>query len=65
MRNLLMVVGMPAGRHLPMVCVPALAGRLTRQQPGVVTVGTLRAHGVGLVLIRRDGSGAARASRGV
>lgn len=49
--NLLMVVAMPAGRYLPMVCVLALAGRLAKQQPGVVTVGTLRAHGVGLVVL--------------
>ncbi|MFH8712283.1 potassium-transporting ATPase subunit KdpA [Streptomyces zaomyceticus] len=49
--NLLMVVTMPAGRYLPMVCVLALAGRLAKQQPGVVTVGTLRAHGVGLVVL--------------
>ncbi|GEB55523.1 potassium-transporting ATPase subunit KdpA [Streptomyces gardneri] len=42
--NLLMVVAMPAGRYLPRVCVLALAGRLAKQQPGVVTVGTLRAR---------------------
>ncbi|MFD4246812.1 potassium-transporting ATPase subunit KdpA [Streptomyces sp. NPDC058525] len=49
--NLLMAVAMPAGRYLPMVCVLALAGRLARQQPGVVTVGTLRAQGVDFVVL--------------
>ncbi|MFD4141794.1 potassium-transporting ATPase subunit KdpA [Streptomyces sp. NPDC058572] len=49
--NLLMVVAMLAGRYLPMVCVLALAGRLARQQPGVVTVGTLRAQGVNFVVL--------------
>ncbi|MFD4131328.1 potassium-transporting ATPase subunit KdpA [Streptomyces goshikiensis] len=49
--NLLMVVAMLAGRYLPMVCVLALAGRLAKQQPGVVTVGTLRAHGVNFVVL--------------
>ncbi|MFD4322597.1 potassium-transporting ATPase subunit KdpA [Streptomyces sp. NPDC058548] len=49
--NLLMVVAMLAGRYLPMVCVLALAGRLAKQQPGVVTVGTLRAHGVSFVVL--------------
>ncbi|MEV6395462.1 potassium-transporting ATPase subunit KdpA [Streptomyces sp. NPDC051907] len=49
--NLLMVVAMLAGRYLPMVCVLALAGRLAKQQPGVVTVGTLRAQGVSFVVL--------------
>ncbi|MFD3943901.1 potassium-transporting ATPase subunit KdpA [Streptomyces sp. NPDC058579] len=49
--NLLMVFAMLAGRYLPMVCVLALAGRLAKQQPGVVTVGTLRAHGVSFVVL--------------
>lgn len=49
--NLLMVVAMLAGRYLPMVCVLALAGRLARHQPGVVTVGTLRAQGVNFVVL--------------
>ena len=49
--NLLMVVAMLVGRYLPMVCVLALAGRLARQQPGVVTVGTLRAQGVNFVVL--------------
>ncbi|MFD4868186.1 potassium-transporting ATPase subunit KdpA [Streptomyces sp. NPDC058412] len=49
--NVLMVVAMLAGRYLPMVCVLALAGRLAKQQPGVVTVGTLRAQGVNFVVL--------------
>ncbi|MFF3405447.1 potassium-transporting ATPase subunit KdpA [Streptomyces sp. NPDC002742] len=49
--DLLMVVAMLAGRYLPMVAVPALAGRLARQRPGVVTAGTLRAQGVNFVVL--------------
>jgi K+-transporting ATPase ATPase A chain len=49
--NLLMVFAMLAGRYLPMVAVLALAGRLAKQQPGVVTVGTLRAQGVNFVVL--------------
>ncbi|WP_351228169.1 potassium-transporting ATPase subunit KdpA [Streptomyces sp. NPDC002133] len=49
--NLLMVVAMLSGRYLPMVCVLALAGRLAKQQPGIVTVGTLRAEGVNFVVL--------------
>ncbi|WP_405651483.1 potassium-transporting ATPase subunit KdpA [Streptomyces sp. RK9] len=49
--NLLMVVAMSAGRYLPMACVLALAGRLAKQQPGVVTVGTLRAQGPNFVVL--------------
>lgn len=49
--NLLMVFAMLAGRYLPMACVLALAGRLAKQQPGVVTVGTLRAQGVNFVVL--------------
>ncbi|MGW0994717.1 potassium-transporting ATPase subunit KdpA [Streptomyces sp. NPDC002523] len=36
---------------LPMVFLPALAGRLARQQPGVVTVGTPQARGVNFVAL--------------
>lgn len=49
--NLLMVVAMPAGRYLPMVCVLALAGRLAGQQPGIVTAGTFRAQGANFVVL--------------
>ncbi|MFD5697254.1 potassium-transporting ATPase subunit KdpA [Streptomyces lasiicapitis] len=49
--NQLMVFAMLAGRYLPMVCVLALAGRLAKQQPGVVTVGTLRAQGPNFVVL--------------
>ncbi|MGW1882759.1 potassium-transporting ATPase subunit KdpA [Streptomyces sp. NPDC001970] len=49
--NLLMVVAMLAGRYLPIVCVLALAGRLAKQQPGIVTVGTLRAQGANFVVL--------------
>jgi K+-transporting ATPase ATPase A chain len=49
--NLLMVAAMLIGRYVPIVFVLALAGRLAKQQPGVVTVGTLRAHGVNFVVL--------------
>ncbi|MFD9076520.1 potassium-transporting ATPase subunit KdpA, partial [Streptomyces lasiicapitis] len=49
--NQLMVCAMLAGRYLPMACVLALAGRLAKQQPGVVTVGTLRAQGPNFVVL--------------
>jgi K+-transporting ATPase KdpA subunit len=49
--NLLMVAAMLIGRYLPMVFLLALAGRLARQQPGVVTVGTLRAHGINFITL--------------
>jgi K+-transporting ATPase KdpA subunit len=49
--NLLMVAAMLIGRYVPIVFVLALAGRLGRQQPGVVTVGTLRAQGVNFVVL--------------
>jgi K+-transporting ATPase KdpA subunit len=49
--NLLMVAAMLAGRYLPVICVLALAGRLARQRPGVMTAGTLRAHGVNFVVL--------------
>ncbi|SNS89788.1 potassium-transporting ATPase subunit KdpA [Actinacidiphila glaucinigra] len=51
LHNLLMVAAMLIGRYLPMVFVLALAGRLARQRPGVVTVGTLRPHGVNFVVL--------------
>ncbi|MFD8719949.1 potassium-transporting ATPase subunit KdpA [Streptomyces sp. NPDC059629] len=41
--DLLMTAAMLIGRYVPMVFLLALAGRLARQQPGVVTVGTLQA----------------------
>ncbi|MFD5569172.1 potassium-transporting ATPase subunit KdpA [Streptomyces cadmiisoli] len=49
--NLLMSAAMLIGRCLPMVFVLALAGRLARQRPGVVTVGTLQARGVNFVAL--------------
>ncbi|SEO49716.1 K+-transporting ATPase ATPase A chain [Actinacidiphila rubida] len=49
--NLLMVAAMLVGRYLPMVFLLALAGRLARQQPGVVTAGTLQARGVNFVAL--------------
>jgi K+-transporting ATPase ATPase A chain len=49
--NLLMVAAMLIGRYVPMIFLLALAGRLARQQPGVVTVGTLRAHGLNFVTL--------------
>ncbi|MFF3560979.1 potassium-transporting ATPase subunit KdpA [Streptomyces sp. NPDC002574] len=49
--NLLMVAAMLIGRYLPIVFVLALAGRLARQRPGVVTVGTLRPYGVNFVVL--------------
>jgi K+-transporting ATPase ATPase A chain len=49
--NLLMVAAMLLGRYVPIVFVLALAGRLAKQQPGVVTVGTLRAHGVNFIVL--------------
>ncbi|MGW7424228.1 potassium-transporting ATPase subunit KdpA [Streptomyces sp. NPDC054813] len=49
--NLLMTAAMLVGRYVPMVFLLALAGRLARQQPGVVTVGTLQARGVNFVAL--------------
>ncbi|MFJ4846967.1 MULTISPECIES: potassium-transporting ATPase subunit KdpA [unclassified Streptomyces] len=49
--NLLMVAAMLLGRYVPIVFVLALAGRLARQRPGVVTVGTLRPYGVNFVVL--------------
>ncbi|MGW6737207.1 potassium-transporting ATPase subunit KdpA [Streptomyces sp. NPDC055013] len=49
--NLLMSAAMLIGRYLPMAFLLALAGRLARQQPGVVTVGTLQARGVNFVAL--------------
>jgi K+-transporting ATPase KdpA subunit len=49
--NLLMSAAMLVGRYLPMVFLLALAGRFSRQKPGVVTVGTLRAQGVNFVVL--------------
>ncbi|MET8956638.1 potassium-transporting ATPase subunit KdpA [Streptomyces sp. NPDC004393] len=49
--NLLMTAAMLIGRYVPMVFLLALAGRLARQQPGVVTVGTLQARGVNFVAL--------------
>jgi K+-transporting ATPase ATPase A chain len=49
--NLLMVAAMLVGRYVPMIFLLALAGRLARQQPGVVTVGTLRAQGLNFVTL--------------
>ncbi|MEV4613218.1 potassium-transporting ATPase subunit KdpA [Kitasatospora sp. NPDC049258] len=49
--NGLMVVAMLLGRQVPIAFVLALAGRLGRQQPGVVTVGTLRASGINFVTL--------------
>ncbi|MEU6496367.1 potassium-transporting ATPase subunit KdpA [Streptomyces sp. NPDC046984] len=49
--NLLMSAAMLIGRYVPMVFLLALAGRLARQQPGVVTVGTLQARGVNFIAL--------------
>ncbi|MEV7319514.1 potassium-transporting ATPase subunit KdpA [Streptomyces sp. NPDC093970] len=49
--NLLMTAAMLIGRYVPMVFLLALAGRLARQKPGVVTVGTLQARGVNFVAL--------------
>ncbi|MEV6167523.1 potassium-transporting ATPase subunit KdpA [Streptomyces sp. NPDC051954] len=49
--NLLMSAAMLIGRYVPMVFLLALSGRLARQQPGVVTVGTLQARGVNFVAL--------------
>ncbi|MFD3454374.1 potassium-transporting ATPase subunit KdpA [Streptomyces sp. NPDC058691] len=49
--NLLMVAAMLVGRYVPIVFVLALAGRLARQRPGVVTAGTLRPYGVNFVVL--------------
>jgi K+-transporting ATPase ATPase A chain len=49
--NLLMTAAMLIGRYVPIVYLLALAGRLARQQPGVVTVGTLQARGVNFVAL--------------
>jgi K+-transporting ATPase ATPase A chain len=49
--NLLMCAAMLVGRYVPMVFLFVLAGRLAKQQPGVVTAGTLRAHGVNFVAL--------------
>ncbi|MFE2065235.1 potassium-transporting ATPase subunit KdpA [Streptomyces sp. NPDC059467] len=49
--NLLMTAAMLIGRYVPMVFLLALAGRLARQRPGVVTVGTLQARGVNFVAL--------------
>ncbi|MGW0629618.1 potassium-transporting ATPase subunit KdpA [Streptomyces sp. NPDC002758] len=49
--NLLMTAAMLIGRYVPIVFLLALAGRLARQQPGVVTVGTLQARGVNFVAL--------------
>lgn len=49
--NGLMVVAMLLGRYVPIAFVLALAGRLGRQQPGVVTAGTLRASGINFVTL--------------
>ncbi|KUN09155.1 hypothetical protein AQI95_04695 [Streptomyces yokosukanensis] len=47
--ELLMTAAMLIGRYVPTVFLLALADRLARQQPGVVTVGTLQARGVNFV----------------
>lgn len=49
--NLLMSAAMLIGRYVPMVFLLALAGRLARQQPGAVTVGTLQARGVNFIAL--------------
>lgn len=49
--NLLMTAAMLIGRYVPMVFLLALAGRLARQQPGVVTAGTLQARGINFVAL--------------
>jgi K+-transporting ATPase ATPase A chain len=49
--NLTMTAAMFIGRYLPIAFVLALAGRLARQQPGAVTVGTLRTSGVNFVVL--------------
>ncbi|MGW6400351.1 potassium-transporting ATPase subunit KdpA [Streptomyces sp. NPDC055134] len=49
--NLLMSAAMLIGRYVPMVFLLALAGRLARQQPSAVTVGTLQARGVNFVAL--------------
>ena len=49
--NITMSVAMLVGRYLPIALVLALAGMLAQQRPGVVTVGTLRAHGVNFVAL--------------
>ncbi|MDT5026349.1 MAG: potassium-transporting ATPase potassium-binding subunit [Micromonosporaceae bacterium] len=49
--NLTMTAAMLIGRYLPIAFVLALAGRLARQRPGTLTVGTLRTHGVTFVVL--------------
>jgi K+-transporting ATPase ATPase A chain len=49
--NLLMTAAMLIGRYVPLLFLLPLAGRLARQQPGVVTVGTLQARGVNFVAL--------------
>jgi K+-transporting ATPase ATPase A chain len=49
--NLTMTAAMFLGRYLPIAFVLALAGRLARQQPGAVTVGTLRTYGANFVAL--------------
>ncbi|MFF4754471.1 potassium-transporting ATPase subunit KdpA [Streptomyces sp. NPDC002514] len=49
--DLLMTAAMLIGRYVPMVFLLALAGRLARRQPGVVTAGTLQARGVNFVAL--------------
>jgi K+-transporting ATPase ATPase A chain len=49
--NIIMSIAMLIGRYLPIGLVLALAGKFAAQRPGVVTVGTLRAHGVNFVAL--------------
>jgi K+-transporting ATPase A subunit len=49
--NLTMTAAMLIGRYLPIAFVLALAGRLARQRPGTLSVGTLRTHGVTFVVL--------------
>jgi K+-transporting ATPase KdpA subunit len=49
--NLTMSAAMFIGRYLPIAFVLALSGRLARQRPVAVTVGTLRTHGINFVVL--------------
>ncbi|MFJ6567632.1 potassium-transporting ATPase subunit KdpA [Streptomyces sp. NPDC091292] len=54
--ELLMSAAMLIGRYLPIVLLLALAGRLARQRPGAVTVGTLQARGASFVALATGSS---------
>ena len=42
--NLALALAMVIGRFLPIIAVLAIAGTFAKQQPGVITAGTLRTH---------------------